>query len=36
MIEPTHLSAVPEVGVASLFEEFFLAQHERHFQALTC
>jgi RNA polymerase sigma-70 factor, ECF subfamily len=34
MIEPTDLSAVPEVGEASVFEEFFLAQHERLFQAL--
>ena len=34
MIEPTSLSAVPEVVEASSFEEFFLAQHERLFQAL--
>jgi RNA polymerase sigma-70 factor, ECF subfamily len=34
MIEPTHLSAVPEVGEASVFEEFFLAHHERLFEAL--
>jgi len=34
MIEPTSLSVVPEVGEASAFEEFFLAQHERLFQAL--
>jgi RNA polymerase sigma-70 factor (ECF subfamily) len=34
MIEPTSLSAVPEVADASAFEEFFLAQHERLFQAL--
>ena len=34
MIEPTSLSAVPEVVEASRFEEFFLAQHERLFQAL--
>ena len=34
MIEPTSLSAVPEVAEASAFEEFFLAQHERLFQAL--
>jgi RNA polymerase sigma-70 factor (ECF subfamily) len=34
MIEPTSLSAVPEVGEAWAFEEFFLAQHERLFQAL--
>ena len=34
MIEPTSLSAVPEAGVASPFEEFFLAEHERLFQAL--
>ena len=26
MIEPTDLSAVPVVGVASVFEEFFLAR----------
>src|SRR4029450_1568433 len=32
--EPTDLSAVPEVGKASVFEEFFLDQHERLFQAL--
>jgi len=34
MIEPTRLSAVPEVAEVSAFEEFFLAQHERLFQAL--
>ena len=34
MIEPTSLSAVPEAGVASAFEEFFLAEHDRLFQAL--
>ena len=34
MIEPTRLSAVPEVVEASAFEEFFLAQHDRLFQAL--
>jgi RNA polymerase sigma-70 factor, ECF subfamily len=34
VIEPTDLSAVPEVGEASVFEEFFLSQHERLFQAL--
>ena len=34
MIEPTSLSAVPEVVEATAFEEFFLAQHERLFQAL--
>jgi RNA polymerase sigma-70 factor (ECF subfamily) len=34
MIEPTGLSVVPEVVEASAFEEFFLAQHERLFQAL--
>ena len=28
------LSAVPEVGEAWVFEEFFLAHHERLFQAL--
>ena len=34
MIEPTSLSAVPEVVETPAFEEFFLAQHERLFQAL--
>jgi RNA polymerase sigma factor (sigma-70 family) len=34
MIEPTSLSAVPEVAEAPAFDEFFLAQHERLFQAL--
>lgn len=34
MIEPTDLSVVPEVAEASVFEEFFLAHHERLFQAL--
>jgi RNA polymerase sigma-70 factor (ECF subfamily) len=34
MIEPASLSAVPEVGEAWAFEEFFLAEHERLFQAL--
>ena len=34
MIEPTSLSATPEVAHASTFEAFFLAQHERLFQAL--
>jgi RNA polymerase sigma-70 factor (ECF subfamily) len=34
MIEPTRLSAVPEVAEVSAFEEFFLAQHGRLFQAL--
>jgi RNA polymerase sigma-70 factor, ECF subfamily len=34
MIEPTSLNAVPEAGMASSFEEFFLAEHERLFQAL--
>jgi RNA polymerase sigma factor (sigma-70 family) len=34
MIEPTSLSAVPEVVEAPAFEEFFLDQHERLFQAL--
>jgi hypothetical protein len=34
MIEPAHLSAVPEVGEAWVFEEFFLAHQERLFQAL--
>jgi hypothetical protein len=34
MIEPTSLSAVPEVEEALVFEEFFLAHQERLFQAL--
>jgi RNA polymerase sigma-70 factor (ECF subfamily) len=34
MMEPTSLSVVPEVGQATAFEEFFLAEHERLFQAL--
>ena len=34
MIERTSLSRVPGVGEASTFEEFFLAQQERLFQAL--
>jgi RNA polymerase sigma factor (sigma-70 family) len=34
MIEPTDLSVVPEVVDAPAFEEFFLAEHERLFQAL--
>jgi RNA polymerase sigma factor (sigma-70 family) len=34
MIEPTSLSIVSAVGEASTFEDFFLAQHERLFQAL--
>jgi RNA polymerase sigma-70 factor (ECF subfamily) len=34
MIEPTSLSAVPELGEASAFEDFFFAEHERLFQAL--
>jgi RNA polymerase sigma-70 factor, ECF subfamily len=34
MIEPTSLSAVPEIVEAPAFEEFFLEQHERLFQAL--
>src|SRR5512138_2436466 len=34
MIEPTSLSASSEVTDASTFEAFFLAQHERLFQAL--
>lgn len=34
MIEPTSLSAVSEVAEAQAFDEFFLAQHERLFQAL--
>lgn len=35
MIEPTDLSAVPEVGEASVFEEFFLAHHERRSSPLS-
>ena len=34
MIEPTSLNAVPSVAEVSTFEGFFLAQHERLFQAL--
>jgi DNA-directed RNA polymerase specialized sigma24 family protein len=34
MIKPESLSVVPEVGEAPAFEGFFLAQHERLFQAL--
>lgn len=34
MIEPTRLSAVSEVVEVSGFEVFFLAEHERLFQAL--
>jgi RNA polymerase sigma-70 factor (ECF subfamily) len=34
MIEPTSLSAEPEVGVTSAFEDFFAAEHERLFKAL--
>jgi len=34
MIEPASLSVVPEVGETSAFEDFFLAEHERLFQAL--
>lgn len=34
MIEPTSLSATREAADASTFEAFFLAQHERLFQAL--
>jgi RNA polymerase sigma factor (sigma-70 family) len=34
MIEPTSLSIVPEVVEAPAFEEFFLEQHDRLFQAL--
>jgi len=34
MIEPTSLRAVPEVVDASPFEDFFLAEHDRLFQAL--
>jgi hypothetical protein len=31
MIEPTSLNGASEVGVASTFEDFFLAEHERLF-----
>ena len=34
MIEPASLSEAPEVDEPSSFEEFFLLQHERLFQAL--
>ena len=34
MIEPTSLNRASEVGVASTFEDFFLAEHERLFKAL--
>ena len=34
MIEPESVSVVPGVGEAWAFEEFFLAEHERLFQAL--
>jgi RNA polymerase sigma-70 factor (ECF subfamily) len=34
MIEPTSLSAVSELAEAPAFDEFFLAEHERLFQAL--
>lgn len=34
MIEPTSLRTVPEVVETSPFEEFYLAEHERLFQAL--
>jgi len=34
MIEPTSLRAAPEVGELSTFADFFLAEHERLFQAL--
>jgi RNA polymerase sigma factor (sigma-70 family) len=34
MIEPASLSAVREVEGTSAFEDFFLAEHERLFQAL--
>ncbi len=34
MIEPASLSEAPEVVEPSTFEEFFLLQHERLFQAL--
>jgi RNA polymerase sigma factor (sigma-70 family) len=34
MIEPTSLSAAPEVDLTSAFEDFFAAEHERLFKAL--
>lgn len=34
MIEPTSLSATPEVDLAFAFEDFFAAEHERLFKAL--
>jgi len=34
MIEPKSLRVVPEVNEPSTFEDFFLAEHERLFQAL--
>jgi RNA polymerase sigma-70 factor (ECF subfamily) len=34
MIEPASLEVVSEVGEARAFEDFFLAEHERLFQAL--
>ena len=34
MIEPTSLNRASEVGVASTFEDFFLAEHGRLFKAL--
>ena len=34
MIERTSLSAAPEVGATSTFEDFFIAEHERLFKAL--
>jgi DNA-directed RNA polymerase specialized sigma24 family protein len=34
MIEPTSLNTTSEVGVASPFEDFFIAEHERLFKAL--
>ena len=33
-MEPTSLSAVPDIGMAATFEEFFLIEHERLFRAL--
>jgi RNA polymerase sigma-70 factor, ECF subfamily len=34
MVESASVSPVPEVAEAAVFEEFFLAEHERLFQAL--
>jgi len=34
MIEPTSVSVVAEAAMTPSFEDFFLAEHERLFQAL--